>query len=85
MRNYEQAYLNDPMFKHLTDTLEQMIAQTQLTPAEVRAAAMLACLHYEQRNPVCPIIPWRVETVTGQQLEYLGKNFGVRRDQPRET
>lgn len=67
--NYETAYQTDATFRRITDTLEQVLAQTQLTPAEVRAAAMLACIHYEQRNPVCPIIPWPLETTVGVRRE----------------
>ena len=46
----EDAYRNDVAFAAVVDQLEYFIHRAELTPAEVRGAAMLACLHYEQKQ-----------------------------------
>jgi len=45
-----QRYENDPIYNSVVNTLETIIEACQLTPLEVREAAMLACIHYEQRR-----------------------------------
>ena len=45
----EDAYQNDTRFRAVVDQLEYMIHAAELTPAEVRAASMLACIHYETK------------------------------------
>lgn len=46
----EDAYQNDVTFKHVVDMLEMLIHRAEITPAEARAAAVLACIHYEMRT-----------------------------------
>lgn len=46
----EERYHKDPQFKSLIDMLEMLIERAQLTPTEIREAATLACIHYEQRR-----------------------------------
>lgn len=43
----EQSYRNDPTFRFAVDSLAKWIIDAHVTPAEVRAAAMLACIHVE--------------------------------------
>lgn len=46
----EDAYRNDMTFRTVVDAIEAMIHNAQITPAEARSAAVLACIHYESRN-----------------------------------
>lgn len=50
MDRLEERYCNDAVFHRVVCMLEAVIADAQLTPAEIREAAMLACIHYEMRN-----------------------------------
>jgi len=43
----EDRCLNDPVFRHLVDTIYVGIVGKKFTPTEVRDAAMLAMLKYE--------------------------------------
>jgi hypothetical protein len=45
------SYRSDPTFKTVVDTIEAWIHSANVTPGEVRAAAMLACIHFENRQP----------------------------------
>lgn len=45
-----ERYHRDPAFRQLVDVLELQIRQLKLTPTEVREAAVLACVHYEQHT-----------------------------------
>jgi hypothetical protein len=49
----EERYSRDPLFHHLVDSLCHAIESLDLTPTEIREAAMLAQLKYEQ-NRVSP-------------------------------
>lgn len=53
-RSVRDRYLFDPMYRNLVDTLEKLIHEAQLTPSEVREAAMQACINYEMRKPAMP-------------------------------
>ena len=46
----EEAYQHDATFRTVVDAIEAMIHNAQITPHEARAAAVLACIHYEARN-----------------------------------
>ena len=46
----ELRYYRDAMFRHAVDTLEALVVQAQLTPSEIREAAVLACTHHEMRT-----------------------------------
>ena len=46
----EDRYFSDPLFHALVDTIHAAIEQKQYTATEVRDAAMLAAIHYEQRH-----------------------------------
>lgn len=56
----EERYRRDATFHQLVDTLDHLIEWAQLTPVEVREAAVLACIHHETRN-VRPIIMDRAQ------------------------
>jgi hypothetical protein len=51
MQTIEYRYNNDPMIRALVDSLERTVHDLQFTPSEIRDCAMLAAIHYEQRNP----------------------------------
>lgn len=64
MRNWPvdtvaDRYDRDPQFRTLTDMLEHLIHEAKMTPTEVREAAILATIHYEQRTIRPFIIPLR--------------------------
>ena len=47
----EERYERDVMFHSMVDTMIAAIENLQLTPSEIREAATLAALKYEQRRP----------------------------------
>ncbi len=51
MRTAEQNYLMNPEYKMLVDFMEKAITDHQYSPAEMREAAMLACVRYEMKRP----------------------------------
>lgn len=51
VNDVERRYTEDATFRHVVDALHAMVARADLTPSEIRQAAMLACIHYEMRNP----------------------------------
>jgi hypothetical protein len=46
-----KRYEDDPAFRHLVDMLYMVIEKGDYTPSEIREAAMLAQIKYEDRNP----------------------------------
>lgn len=46
-----EAYSNDPMFRALVDTMRHLIGKLEMTPNEVRNAAVFACILHEERIP----------------------------------
>lgn len=51
MRTADQNYMMNPEYKMLVDYMEKAIREHQYSPSEMREAAVLACVHYEMRNP----------------------------------
>jgi hypothetical protein len=47
----EDRYQRDPLFHRLVDLMCHQITELQLTPTEMREAAMLACIKFEQMHP----------------------------------
>ena len=43
-------YLNDPLYKAVVDQMEYLLHTAQLTPSEMREAAVLASINYENMN-----------------------------------
>jgi hypothetical protein len=50
MRSVRDRYLTDAVFHQLVDTLHALISQAEFTPTEIREAAMLAQILYEERR-----------------------------------
>jgi len=46
----QKRYREDPEFNRLVDYIYHVITEMIYTPSEVRDAAMLACLHFEQQK-----------------------------------
>jgi hypothetical protein len=51
MSSIYERYERDPHFRTLVDHMTSCIEQLKTTPTEVREAAMLAQIMFEQRNP----------------------------------
>jgi len=49
-------YQNDNHFRTLVDTLWAVIERAEFTPTEIRQAAMLAQILYEDRRPPKPVV-----------------------------
>lgn len=47
-----EAYRNDPQYHHLVDVLVNQIEALELSPSEIREAAMFACIICEEHQPV---------------------------------
>ncbi len=50
MKDPQERYLSDPAFKMLVDSMEIEIQRCNYSPSELREAALLAAIHYEQRH-----------------------------------
>lgn len=61
----EQRYKTDTTYRTMVDLLTSVIAQLQMTPAEVREAAIYACIRFEHLN-----IPYRQ---AGDMLDELNR------------
>ena len=69
-------YLNDPRFRALVDMMDAYMHASSFTPYEIRAAAMLASMIYEQqqiRRLDCPPIPKSVEKSLSILHEWMDK------------
>jgi hypothetical protein len=51
-------YERDPAFRQLVDVIEMTLHQARFTPTEVREAAVMACVRFEQRNFARNRGPW---------------------------
>lgn len=51
MGSVEHRYMNDAAFHQLVRVIEQVLENVDLTPSEVREAAMYACIRFEQFHP----------------------------------
>jgi hypothetical protein len=49
-------YQNDPLFRAIVDQLTATLMDGQFTPTEMREAAMLAQLKYEDMMPPRPVV-----------------------------
>ena len=50
MMHIRERYQKDPLFASMVDTMMAFIEQGNTTPTEIREAAMLAQIMYEERN-----------------------------------
>lgn len=55
LRSADRRYENDASFNHLVKALENLIEKLEMTPSEVREAAVFACFRVEMRRPPRPI------------------------------
>ena len=51
MKNPMENYRDNAEFKNLVDTIEMLISNAQFSSTEIREAAVLACMHWEGKNP----------------------------------
>lgn len=51
MNKIEDRYRNDPVFYRLVCEFERLLNELQVTPTEIREAAMLAQIRFETFNP----------------------------------
>lgn len=75
MRTPQERYLNDPVFNRVVNMLRGLIRDIQLTPSEIREAAMLACIHQEMEI-VRPQNPDRSQMLMGEHTAPK-RQFGV--------
>ena len=47
----QEAYHSNPEFRSLVDMMIGAIINLEFSPSEMRAAAMFACIRFEQMNP----------------------------------
>jgi hypothetical protein len=66
MMTIRERYLNDAKFHHVVDMLQAMIDAAEFTPTEIREAAMLAQIMYEERRPSRPITFSREDVLRGK-------------------
>lgn len=50
MKTPMEKYCSDVVYKTFVDAVHSALMQAQMTPSEVREAAMLACIMYEEHN-----------------------------------
>ena len=50
MKTAREKYLHDPEYHRLVDHMVKMIIDLHFTPSEMREAAMLASIIYEERK-----------------------------------
>lgn len=50
LQQAERDYRNDATFRAVVDTIMHWVLDAQVSPAEARAAAMLACVKVEERR-----------------------------------
>jgi hypothetical protein len=65
MMKMQERYQNDPVFHSIVDLLCMELERGQYTPTEVREAAMLAQIMYEERQPR-PVIFTRGDVMSGK-------------------
>ena len=52
----DERYHSDPMYARMVDAIHEMLKRHEMTPSEVREAAVHACVLYEQYRPARPIV-----------------------------
>lgn len=61
MKTPKEKYYSDPHYHQLVDVMVSMIVQAKYTPSEMREAAILASIIYEERcSPRSIILPEEV-------------------------
>ena len=49
-KKMQETYLNDPVFRKVVKMLTQLINECELSPYEIRQAAMFAVMKHEEMN-----------------------------------
>lgn len=73
----EARYRRDPMFHALVESMYYAIIKLQLTPTEIREAAMLAAIKAELSHPR----PFQIDPELAQRMEFMKATGGVRDDE----
>ena len=73
MKNPREKYLNDNMYRVLVDMMVEQIDQCNYTPSEMREAAVLASIIYEERNP--PGYSISMSFVDGKRIDVEQRNI----------
>lgn len=55
MKDIRERYLTDTTFHTVVEMIRGLLRGAQLTPSEVREAAMLACIIEEEYRPALPL------------------------------
>jgi len=70
-------YMSDPQYSALVNTMLNYIEAAHYTPSEVREAAVLACILYEERRVSSFVIPKHIDEALEKIHKYVDeKNFG---------
>lgn len=77
MRSPAEKYANDNDYRMLVDYMEAIIHKAAFTPSELREAAMLASIHYEQKSPR-KIMYYTSPPEVEAALKVLDKSFANR-------
>ena len=60
MKTPRERYMSDPAFAALVNTIIATIKQGDFTPTEIREAALLAHIIYEERNCSLKPLPFEI-------------------------
>jgi hypothetical protein len=71
MNTPQEKYHNDPQYRQLVDFLEDLITQAKFTPSEIREICMVACVHYEIKQPFVFTIKPEVEEALTTLEDFL--------------
>lgn len=82
MKTPKEKYYHDPHYRAFVDTLVSYIHQAKYTPSEVREAAILACIIYEENNIHKHLIKdfSRVDLVLKELETWLEKNITTNKE-----
>lgn len=64
-----EAYINDPIFHRLVDTLKDSIVSLDLSPADLRAAVIFACILHEEEKPISLVLSREEANKLGIRIE----------------
>jgi hypothetical protein len=73
MRDVRARYLTDAAFHTIVDSMRALISGAQLTPSEVREAAMMACIIEEEHRPAAPL------TCSDEEMERMRTRLNIDR------
>lgn len=73
MKSPREKYLTDNMYHRLVDMMVDQINQCNYTPSEMREAAVLASIIYEERKP--PVYSMSIRFVDGKRIDIKQGNI----------